>query len=142
MDSIFGIGAPELIVILVLAGIVMGPQRMYQIAHWLGRVTAQLQSISRQFARQLASELEGVDPSGDLRKAHEEVLDLRKQISDLRQEFTSVAVKTTQETENSIGDIRRLAQPNVAPARPNPAAANGNVTPLPNPIDITDDPES
>ncbi len=140
MDSIFGIGAPELIVILLMAGIVMGPQRMYQIARWLGRITAQLQTISRQFARQLATELENVDPKGDLKQARDEVQDLRKQISDLRHELTSVASQTANETQNSIGNLRQLTQPG-ATARPAATPQNGSPAPLPKPVDITDDPE-
>ncbi|MCP5098981.1 MAG: twin-arginine translocase subunit TatB, partial [Chloroflexi bacterium] len=61
MDSFFGIGFPELVTILILAGIVMGPARIGRVARWLGRTTAQLQTISRGFMRQLSAELESVD---------------------------------------------------------------------------------
>jgi len=60
MDSFFGIGAPELILILVIAGLVMGPERIGRTARWLGRTTAQLQGISRSFMRQLNADLDGI----------------------------------------------------------------------------------
>lgn len=139
MDSIFGIGAPELLVILIMAGIVMGPQRMYQAARWLGRITAQLQAISRQFARQLATELEEVDPSGDMKKALDEVKVLRQQIADLKREVGSVATTTVKETENSIGDIRRNLQPGLSAQ--NAKTGNGAAVSLPKPLPVEDDPE-
>lgn len=139
MDSIFGIGAPELLVILIMAGVVMGPQRMYQAARWLGRVTAQLQTISRQFARQLASELEDVDRGGDMKKALDEVKVLRQQIADLKKEVGSVATATAKETENSIGDIRRNLQPNLSAQ--NKQTGNGTAVSLPKPLSVEDDPE-
>ena len=58
MDSFFGIGAPELVLILIIASMVMGPKRIGQTARWLGRTTAQLQNISRSFIRQLNAELD------------------------------------------------------------------------------------
>ncbi len=49
MDSFFGIGLPEFVLILVIAGMVMGPERIVRMARSLGVVTARLQNISRSF---------------------------------------------------------------------------------------------
>jgi Sec-independent protein translocase protein TatA len=73
MDSIFGIGLPELMVILLLAGLFMGPHRIRRVARTLGYWTAQLQTISRQFARQLNTELDSLD-SGEMKGALQDVL--------------------------------------------------------------------
>ena len=61
MDSVFGIGLPEFILIMLIAGIVMGPERIARTARWLGKTTAQLQAISRGFVRQLTAEIDGAD---------------------------------------------------------------------------------
>ena len=87
MDSFFGIGLPELILILLLAGMVMGPQRIRHVARTLGRITSQLQNVSREFARQLNSELDALDGDqvkgslSDLRELQAEVQALRRELS-------------------------------------------------------------
>jgi Sec-independent protein translocase protein TatA len=115
MDSVFGIGAPELVVILILAGIVMGPHRIRQVALWLGKTTAALQSISRSFVRQLNAELAAVDGSGDLRETMSEVKELRKQITDLRREITSGAMAPIQESQKMLRDSKDMVERSIAP---------------------------
>jgi Sec-independent protein translocase protein TatA len=89
MDSFFGIGLPELILILLLSGIVMGPHRIRQVAHTIGRTTAQLQRVSRQFARQLNAELDALD--GDMvRNSLNDMRDLQREVQELRRELGSV----------------------------------------------------
>lgn len=160
MDSFFGIGLPELILILVIAGVVMGPERIVHIAHWLGKTIAQLQSISRAFVRQISSEVEGVD-DGQLRRDMEMLQrDLQELRSGFYQNINSISQNTTellQKTENSIApsvssppnSLSRLAAPPAQPHAAQPAnkTANGRIpttTPinLPKPVDVADDPES
>jgi hypothetical protein len=58
-----------------------------------------------------------------------------------------VASQTAEETQNTIGDIRRTWQPST-PLPPKTSdtpvsqATNGSTASLPNPVDIADDPES
>ncbi|HMT22539.1 MAG TPA: twin-arginine translocase TatA/TatE family subunit, partial [Promineifilum sp.] len=42
MDNVFGIGLPEFVLILVIAGMVMGPERIARTARSLGVLTARL----------------------------------------------------------------------------------------------------
>lgn len=158
MDSLFGIGAPELIVILLLSGIVMGPHRIRQVALWLGRTTAQLQSISRSFVRQLNAELDSVDGGGDLRDTMNEVRELRRQLKDLRREITSTAVAPIQEGKEMLRDSRQMIQNSIAPpsiappsiaSAPSDGAETKDATDreeissdLPKPLEIPEDPES
>lgn len=156
MDSIFGIGLPELIVILMLAGIVMGPRRIGQVARWLGRTTAQLQLISRSFMRQLNAELEAADESGELKDAMHDIQDLQRQLADLRGELRSVTRGAVRESEQAARETQELLQQSIAPpdlkavpeaAKPvdrpvrSPGSENGARPQLPNPIDVPDDPE-
>jgi len=108
MDSIFNIGGPELLLIMLLAGIVMGPKRIQTVAHWLGRMTAQLQAISRGFARQLNAELAAVDEDGELKGSFDEIQELRRQLNDLKKEITSVAVSPVNEIKSTIDETRQI----------------------------------
>jgi Sec-independent protein translocase protein TatA len=106
MDSIFGIGLPELILILIIAGMVMGPERIVRTARWFGRMTAQLQGISRSFFRQLNSELEAADSTGELKGAVDELAQLRRQMAELRAEFTAATAGMMQETRAAMDETQ------------------------------------
>ena len=155
MDSFFGIGAPELVVILFLAGIVMGPKRIQQVAFWLGKVTAQLQAISRGFTRQLNAELSAVDDGGEMKDAWGEVQDLRKQLADLKREITSVATQPMVDGQKAVNEARRavdntIRPPHLSPenfisktsTEPKDNSQNGEPITLPNIVEVSDDPES
>ena len=148
MDSFFGIGASELVLILVLAGIVMGPHRIRQVAHWLGKTTAQLQGVARTFSRQLNAELDAADGSGDLRETMKEMQELRRQVADLRREVTSVVAQPFDDGRRALQDSQKAVENTIRPPRladqlpPSPPVTNGSPTPLPRPIDVADDPES
>lgn len=111
MDNFFGIGLPELILILVIAGIVMGPERIGRVARWLGKTTAQLQVISRSFARQLNNELDGMDDGHALRDAMQEVQVLRQELQSLRSEFTAVTASVTAEGKTALDEIEHSIRP-------------------------------
>lgn len=158
MDSFFGIGLPELVVILILAGIVMGPQRIGQAARWLGRTTAQLQLISRSFVRQLNAELEAVDGADDLKGAVQDIQEMQRQLAELRSELRSATRGAVSESEQALREpheaLRRSIKPPTlspgtverkegASGKPRSQSTNGTSpsTKLPNPIDVPDDPE-
>jgi sec-independent protein translocase protein TatB len=148
MDSFFGIGAPELILILVIAGLVMGPERIGRTARWLGRMTSQLQNISRGFVRQLNAELD-VDGTDEIKGAWNEMQDLRRQINDLKGELTSVTHNALKDGTKPLADIkeeveRTIAPPSLmAPASDGAAASDTPPEPpeLPKRIEVVDDPE-
>ena len=91
MDNVFGIGLPEFVLILVIAGMVMGPERIARTARSLGVLTARLQTISRSFFRQLNSELDSIDSDGQLKSTVDELNQLRRQVADLRSEVFTLA---------------------------------------------------
>jgi Sec-independent protein translocase protein TatA len=145
MDTFFNIGGWELLVILLIAGIVMGPKRIRDVAHWLGKTTAQLQRLSRAFMQQLNAELDAVD-DGEMRAALEDVKDLRRQVQELRQELTTVASDTVKSGQEAIRENRELVENTIAPsseqtAKPVSSSTNGRDHNLPKPVEIPDDPE-
>jgi sec-independent protein translocase protein TatB len=159
----FNVGGPELIVILILAGIVMGPERIGQAARWLGKVTAQLQRISRGFALQLRNELDTIDQGGELKTAMQDVHDLRQQVDELRRELKSAATNTVdegrqvvQESVDAVKESKQIIEGSIRPSLPDntiaPPALNGgsedeetpadeDIPELPNILEVPDDPE-
>ena len=132
MDSVFGIGLPELILLVVLAGMVMGPERIVRYARMLGAMTARLQSVSRAFLRQLSAELDSVDSGGELRETLDELQLLRRQVAELRSEVLSItggAVADGRQVMRELKDVQRETQNAIMPpklltaARPSPPAA-------------------
>lgn len=150
MDSFFGIGLPELVLILVIAGIVMGPERIGVAARWLGKTSAQLQAISRSFVNQLNAELDGIQDADEIRGALRDMQDLREQVEQLKQELISVSStpvretkktlqKTQEEVERTIG-LPLKRDPEVE-SSDNPIEPLPNID-LPNRLEITDDLET
>ncbi len=152
MESFFGIGIPELVLILVIAGIVMGPERIGVIARWLGKTTSQLQAISRGFVKQLNSELDGLQDTNEIRGAIQDMQDLRSQIEDLKKELLSVTDGAVKEGKNALAqtqeELRRtIAPPDIVQTEDPPSAHDktpNEMTPveeLPKRLEIPDDPE-
>jgi Sec-independent protein translocase protein TatA len=107
MDSFFGIGLPELVLILLFAGLVMGPHRIRQIARMLGRITAQLQRVSREFARQLNAELDAID-SGEMKGALRDVRSLQDEVEALRRELSQVPRTFREQGEAVIAEGKEI----------------------------------
>lgn len=150
MDSIFGIGLPELIFILLIAGIVMGPQRIRKTARWLGLMTVKTQRISRELIRQLNTELDAADTDGSLRSTADEMRQLKQQFAELKQEMRANTLGNLEAAKTAVNtpheNLRRIMPPDLvsksqapstAPAAKPPAAPH----PIPSPLTIADDPE-
>jgi len=68
MDSIFGIGGNELIVILLLAAIVLGPVRIARSAREIGKFIRNVKSYFSSLSSELKSELEVLDEMEKIKK--------------------------------------------------------------------------
>lgn len=64
----FGIGMPELLVILVVALLVLGPKRLPEIARSLGKGMAEFRRASSEFQRTISASLEEPPPAAPPRK--------------------------------------------------------------------------
>ena len=64
----FGIGLPELLLILVLGLLVLGPQRLPEVARTVGRLYGQLRRASEEFQRTIRQDLEALDRQEDINR--------------------------------------------------------------------------
>lgn len=149
MDSLFGIGLPELILILILAGLVLGPHRIRNVAYTIGKVTAQLQVVSRQFMRQLNAELDGLD-DGAVRNTMQDVRDLQKEVEALRQELSQVPnslrgdgqkIVEEAETAMSADSTSKANGSEISIDGDQPDSTPDDKPSLPSALDIPGDPE-
>jgi sec-independent protein translocase protein TatB len=76
--DIFGIGGLELIVVLILAAIVLGPQRMASTARELGRLIRNLKKYFQALSDDLGREL---DILAELKDVQHELNDVRKDLT-------------------------------------------------------------
>lgn len=113
MDSFFGIGLPELVLILILAGIVMGPQRIRHVARTLGSLVGQMQLISRQFTRQLNAELDALD-SDEIRGTVNDVKELQQEMAKLRRQFSSLPSELMDEGKRAAREAEETLKPAAA----------------------------
>ena len=64
----FGIGIPEILVILVIALIVIGPEKLPEIAKMLGKTAAELKKVVDGVKTTIAEEQADIEKSADLPK--------------------------------------------------------------------------
>ena len=91
-----GIGLPEIILILIVALIVVGPKRLPEVAAQIARVIRQLRGYATDVTSQMRSELD------ELTREYEQV---RKEL----QEFRQVAVKDLDSVSREVDRTIREA---------------------------------
>jgi Tat protein translocase TatB subunit len=74
------VGPWELIVVLVIAILVAGPQRMVEIARTLGRASRQLRDLSREFTTALQTEIQAADM--DAGRSGSDLSEVRQDLED------------------------------------------------------------
>jgi sec-independent protein translocase protein TatA len=79
----FGIGLPELLLILVLGLLVLGPQRLPEVARTIGRLYGQLRRASEEFQRTIRQDLEALDRQEDINRNKAVADELRERFAEL-----------------------------------------------------------
>ncbi|MBW2260169.1 MAG: twin-arginine translocase TatA/TatE family subunit [Deltaproteobacteria bacterium] len=81
----FGMGMPEIIVILAVALIVLGPKKLPEIAKSLGRGIAEFKKATQEFK-------ENIDVDNDLREARDTLREVKDDLEDtVRKSVTETA---------------------------------------------------
>jgi len=110
----FGIGLPELLVILVLTLIVVGPQRLPEVAAQIGRTIREFRRYSSGVTKEL------LDAVQDLEKEYQ---DLRGELKSVSGELRDKAESFGRELTDVAGDVREKLQIEESTPKPPPAPA-------------------
>lgn len=102
----FGIGSTELLVILVVALLVLGPKNLPKIAQTLGRAMGEFRKVSTEFQRTLNTEIAFEEEKEKRRKEKEEN---RKDTAADRDEKDSAPQAVTAPSRNIRQDVQQAA---------------------------------
>ena len=86
----FGIGLPELVVILAVALIVLGPQRLPEVARMLGRAYAQLRRASEEFQHTIRQDLAALERQEDVNRNKAIAQEIRERCADVEDLQTAI----------------------------------------------------
>ena len=86
----FGIGLPELVVILAVALIVLGPQRLPEVARMLGRAYAQLRRASEEFQNTIRQDLAALERQEDANRNKAIAQEIRERCADVEDVQTAI----------------------------------------------------
>jgi sec-independent protein translocase protein TatB len=95
--NFFGVGLPEIILILVLALIVVGPERLPEFAAQLARLVRQVRGYATRVTSQLRYEL------GDLTQDYETI---RQEVQQLRDELRQQTKPFQKELDAAAADLK------------------------------------
>jgi len=103
----FGIGMPELIIILVIALIVIGPSKLPDLARALGRGMAEFKKATQELK-------ESLDLDEDLKQAKDDIVDsisgIEKSIEAEIAEPDADSVETVEEKESKYEDFDEMIE--------------------------------
>lgn len=105
--NFLGIGAPELILVLVVAVIVVGPQRLPEVAVQLARVIRRVRGYATDVTAQMRGELD------ELMKEYEQV---RHELREFRESVRGDVSSVTQEVERTLRETQPIIEPSGEPA--------------------------
>lgn len=117
------IGLGELLVIMIISILVVGPKRTIEIARSLGRISRQLRDLSGEFTNALQAEIDATESqTGDIGAELRHVADeLRGAFTGAEEEIEAVERGAAQ-MEADLGRVAREAQGTLAGARPKRAS--------------------
>lgn len=86
----FGIGLPELILIFVLALLVLGPQRLPEVARMIGRAYGQLRRASEEFQRTIRQDIAAMERQEDANRNKAVAEEIRERFAGLEEVQTTI----------------------------------------------------
>lgn len=88
----FGIGLPELILILVLALLVLGPQRLPEAARMLGRGYSYLRQASEEFQNTIKQDIAAMDRQEDAQQNKAVAQEIRERFATVPEAQTTISL--------------------------------------------------
>ena len=86
----FGIGLPELLLIMALALLVLGPERLPEMARLLGRAYAQVRRASEEFQNTIRQDIAALERQEDANRNKAVAQELRERFAGLEGVQTSL----------------------------------------------------
>lgn len=116
-----GIGLPELIIILLVAVIVVGPKRLPQVAVQIARVIRQLRGYATDVTSQMRTELD------ELTREYEQV---RNEFREFRQAVGKDLDSVSREVDRTVRDVPAVIESSAEPEPgKRPSSPRGETTP-------------
>ena len=81
----FGIGLPELMLIMVLALLVLGPQRLPEVARMVGRAYGQLRRASEEFQNTIRQDIAAIERQEDANRNKAVAQELRQRFAEMEE---------------------------------------------------------
>ncbi len=126
MSSFLGVGIPEILLVLILALIVVGPKRLPEAAAQIGRTVGQLRRYANEFRREFMSEFE--DVRSEWEASQQEATEIRRQLSEAEASVKAETRHLDQDVARAVGDVNAaLATPIESTARVLPDETEGKV---------------
>ena len=116
--NFLNIGTAELMLILLIALIVVGPRRLPELGRNLGKIMNDLRKISQEFTTDLTRELEA--PAKELADLTRELEAPAKELADLTRELEAPAkelAEMTREQEAPVKELTEMTREQEAPAK-------------------------
>ena len=88
----FGIGLPELMLILILALLVLGPQRLPEAARMLGRGYAYLRQASEEFQNTIKQDIAAIDRQEDAQQNKAVAQEIRERFATVPEAQTTISL--------------------------------------------------
>ena len=86
----FGIGLPEFVLIFVLALLVLGPQRLPEVARMIGRAYGQLRRASEEFQRTIRQDIAAMERQEDANRNKAVGEEIRERFAGLEEVQTTI----------------------------------------------------
>lgn len=109
--NFLGIGVPEIVLILVVAVIVVGPQRLPEVAVQLARAIRYLRGYATDVTAQMRGEMD------ELMKEYEQV---RQELREFRDSARGGISSVTEEVERTLREGQPIIEPSGEPAARKP----------------------
>jgi Tat protein translocase TatB subunit len=113
--NFLNIGAAELMLILLIALIVVGPRRLPEIGRNLGKIMNDLRKISQEFTTDLTRELEA--PAKELTEIAKELEAPAKELTEMAKELEAPAKELTgmtRELEAPAKELKEIVEQDVS----------------------------
>ena len=116
MTNFFGVGIPEVILILALTLIVVGPERLPEMARQLGKLVYQMRRYARAFRDEFQTEF--ADLRQDLEMSQAELAETRRQLQEGSRAITGEVAGVQRDLDRASSDVTAVLNAPVEPPPP------------------------